>query len=206
MVLVSLCDQPDLRRLLRRAHLGHKCADIGTGPLYSFLASGSRTDGAIRYVLSGIDLVRDGYAAIVKRLVRVRCWASSHSPMLWWVRDGCSRSRPPAFFRPRTKPPFSARPSCPRGASVKRTDAVAKQVEEIIRRTHGLPASPPLSATACSTARSTRHCVPDHCPGTIPPSKGTSSLRQGADRRAQTRVSRLRCTECAPETTGCPSR
>jgi len=94
--------------------------------------------GPMRYVLTGIDRVRDGYAAIVKRLVRV---AVLGLVALVGVAVGTGwlfRVTPSGFLPAEDQGAIFGEVQLPEGASVNRTDAVAKQVEEIIRRTHGI--------------------------------------------------------------------
>jgi multidrug efflux pump len=94
--------------------------------------------GPIRYVLAGIDWVRDGYAAIVKRLVRV---AVLGLVALAGVAVGAGwlfKVTPTGFLPSEDQGAIFGEVQLPQGASVNRTDAVAKRVEEIIRNTHGI--------------------------------------------------------------------
>ncbi len=94
--------------------------------------------GPMAYVLRGIDGVRNGYAAIVRRLVRVSVlslvaiagigvgalWLSAHTPTGFLPEEDQG-----AFF-------ISAQ--LPDGASVARSSAVAERIEDVLHQTPGV--------------------------------------------------------------------
>jgi len=94
--------------------------------------------GPMRYVLAGIDLVRDGYAAIVKRLVRVAVLGLVALAGVVVGAGWLFQNTPTGFLPAEDQGAIFGEIQLPEGASVNRTDAVAKQVEEIISRTHGI--------------------------------------------------------------------
>jgi hydrophobe/amphiphile efflux-1 (HAE1) family protein len=94
--------------------------------------------GPMRYVLAGIDLVRDGYAAIVKRLVRVAVLGLVALAGVVVGAGWLFKNTPTGFLPSEDQGAIFGEVQLPEGASVNRTDAVTKQVEEIIRRTHGI--------------------------------------------------------------------
>ena len=92
--------------------------------------------GPMGCVLRGIDWVRDGYAAIVARLVRLSLvglivLAVGHAAAPAWL----SSSRRPASCRRRTRAPSSSRSSCPRAPRSTAPTTVIEQVEEIVHAT-----------------------------------------------------------------------
>jgi hydrophobe/amphiphile efflux-1 (HAE1) family protein len=94
--------------------------------------------GPMRYVLAGIDLVRDGYAAVVKRLVRVAVLGLVALAGVVVGAGWLFQNTPTGFLPSEDQGAIFGEVQLPEGASVNRTDAVTKQVEEIIRRTHGI--------------------------------------------------------------------
>ncbi len=99
---------------------------------------GQPSRGPIRYVLHGIDRVRDGYAAIVTRLVRVAAigvvvvvGVLAASALLF--------SRTPQSFLPEEdQGALFAAMRLPEGASINRTAAVVEQAEGVIRGIAGV--------------------------------------------------------------------
>jgi hydrophobe/amphiphile efflux-1 (HAE1) family protein len=88
--------------------------------------------GPIRYVLRGIDKVRDGYAAVVRRLVRVSLLSilltAGFALGIW-----TAASRTPQGFLPaEDQGAFFVQIQLPQGASVARTRAAVEQVEGIL--------------------------------------------------------------------------
>ena len=67
-----------------------------------------------------------------------RCSAWSRWPSSWRARVGCSRMTPTGFLPSEDQGAFFVEVQLPEGASVNRTDAVARRVEEIIRKTEGI--------------------------------------------------------------------
>ena len=102
------------------------------------LRPGHRSRGPMRYVLKGIDYARDGYAALVQRLVRmavvglvvlVGVAAASYLIM---------QRTPTGFLPEEDQGGFFINVQLPDAASIKRTAAVMGQVDEIVRDTPGV--------------------------------------------------------------------
>jgi len=98
-----------------------------------FLRHHGRPRGPLRWVLGGIDAVRNGYAAVVNRLLRVSILA-----VLLLIVAGIGiwllAVRTPTGFLPEEdQGAFFVAVQLPDGASVSRSRAVAKQIEGLIR-------------------------------------------------------------------------
>ena len=94
--------------------------------------------GPIRYVLSGIDKARDGYASVVRRLVRV---AALGVVVLAVVAAGTGwlfKATPTGFLPAEDQGAIFGEIVLPEGASVNRTNEVAKKIEELLRGTEGV--------------------------------------------------------------------
>jgi hydrophobic/amphiphilic exporter-1 (mainly G- bacteria), HAE1 family len=102
------------------------------------LKHGQRPSGVMRYVLRGIDRARDGYAAVVARLVRVAIVgvvvvAGTLALSAWLF------SRAPQSFLPdEDQGAIFAALRLPEGVSLNRTEEVVKQVEDIARPIPGV--------------------------------------------------------------------
>jgi HAE1 family hydrophobic/amphiphilic exporter-1 len=102
------------------------------------LKHGQRPGGPMRYVLRGIDRARDGYVAVVSRLVRVAIVgvvvvAGTLALSAWLF------SRTPQSFLPdEDQGAIFAALRLPEGVSLNRTEEVVKQVEEIARAIPGV--------------------------------------------------------------------
>jgi hydrophobe/amphiphile efflux-1 (HAE1) family protein len=94
--------------------------------------------GPIRYVLRGIDLARDGYAAVVKRLVRIAAVGIVALAVIIAGTGWLFQSTPTGFLPSEDQGAVFGEIVLPEGASVNRTDAVAQRVEEIMRATDGV--------------------------------------------------------------------
>jgi hydrophobe/amphiphile efflux-1 (HAE1) family protein len=92
--------------------------------------------GPIRYVLGAIDLARDGYAAVVKRLVRVAVLSLVVVAGFVAVNAWLFKVIPGGFLPSEDQGAFFVEAQLPEGASVNRTGVVAERVEEILR---GIP-------------------------------------------------------------------
>ncbi len=102
------------------------------------LKRGQISRGPMGYVLRGIDHVRDGYAAVVRRLVRVAILGVV-GVVVVLVGSGALFTRVPQSFLPEEdQGAFFAAMRLPEGASINRTQAVAERVEEIIRPISGV--------------------------------------------------------------------
>jgi HAE1 family hydrophobic/amphiphilic exporter-1 len=102
------------------------------------LKHGQKTSGPMRYVLRAIDRARDGYVAVVRRLVRVAIVgvgivAGTLAASAWLF------SRTPQSFLPEEdQGAIFATLRLPEGVSLNRTEAVVKQVEDIARPIPGV--------------------------------------------------------------------
>jgi len=101
-----------------------------------FLRHRPRTGGIIGGVLRGIDYARDGYAAIVRRLVRLAALAivliGAFGASIW----GMSLITPGGFLPEEDQGAFFIPVQLPDGASVARTREVVAQIEGMVR---GIP-------------------------------------------------------------------
>src|SRR5919198_1102975 len=102
------------------------------------LKHGQRTSGPMRYVLRAIDRARDGYVAVVRRLVRVAivgvvAVVGTLAASAWLF------SRTPQSFLPdEDQGAIFATLRLPEGVSLNRTEEVVKQVEDIARPIPGV--------------------------------------------------------------------
>ena len=94
--------------------------------------------GPIRYVLAGIDRARDGYASIVERLVRRAALGLVALVVVLIGAAWLFQITPTGFLPAEDQGAIFGEIVLPEGASVNRTDAVAKRVEEIIRNAKGV--------------------------------------------------------------------
>ena len=98
-----------------------------------FLRHHGRPRGPLRWVLGGIDSVRNGYAAVVRRLLRV---AVLSVVLLIAARRrhlaAGAHARRPGFLPEEDQGAFFVAVQLPDGASVSRTRAVVQQVEGLI--------------------------------------------------------------------------
>jgi hydrophobe/amphiphile efflux-1 (HAE1) family protein len=94
--------------------------------------------GPIRHVLAGIDWTRDGYAAIVRRLVRIAILGLIALAAVILAAGWLFKITPTGFLPSEDQGAVFGEIQLPEGASVNRTDAVAKRVEEIVRNTDGI--------------------------------------------------------------------
>jgi HAE1 family hydrophobic/amphiphilic exporter-1 len=103
------------------------------------LKPGAHTSrGLMRYVMGAIDWTRDGYAAIVKRLVRLAMLSLVAVAALAVATGGLFKITPTGFLPQEDQGAFFAQIALPQGASVNRTKEVARQAEEILRATPGI--------------------------------------------------------------------
>ncbi|MBV9629539.1 MAG: efflux RND transporter permease subunit [Xanthobacteraceae bacterium] len=94
--------------------------------------------GPIRYVLAGIDRARDGYASIVERLVRRAALGILALVVVLIGAGWLFQVTPTGFLPSEDQGAIFGEIVLPEGASVNRTNAVAKRVEDIIRNTKGV--------------------------------------------------------------------
>ena len=94
--------------------------------------------GPLGLVMRGIDRVRDGYGAVVARLVRVSLVSllvtAGFAAGIWFL----SLRTPQGFLPEEDQGAFFVQMQLPQGASLSRTRAAVEQVEQIIRPTPGV--------------------------------------------------------------------
>jgi hydrophobe/amphiphile efflux-1 (HAE1) family protein len=94
--------------------------------------------GPIRYVLAGIDKARDGYATLVERLVRKAAFGLIALAVVLVGAGWLFKVTPTGFLPSEDQGAVFGEIQLPEGASVNRTNAVAKRVEDIARHTEGV--------------------------------------------------------------------
>jgi hydrophobic/amphiphilic exporter-1 (mainly G- bacteria), HAE1 family len=102
------------------------------------LKHGRTSKGPMRYVLRGIDAARDGYVAVVRRLVRVSIVgvvvvAGTLAASVWLFSK-----TPQSFLPDEDQGAIFAALRLPEGVSLNRTEDVVKQVEDIARPIPGV--------------------------------------------------------------------
>jgi multidrug efflux pump len=102
------------------------------------LKRGQRTIGPMRYVLGAIDKVRDGYVAVVRRLARVAVLAMAIVAGVLAISALLFSVTPQSFLPDEDQGAIFAAVRLPEGASLNRTEAVVKQVEDIVRPVPGV--------------------------------------------------------------------
>ncbi len=100
--------------------------------------SHGRERGPMAYVRRGIDLARDGYAVIVRRLVRVAAFSLVALAGVTVANVWLFQATPTGFVPEEDQGAFFAELQLPEGASVNRTARVAEQVEELIKAVPGV--------------------------------------------------------------------
>ncbi len=96
------------------------------------LKPGGHRRGLMGYVMRGIDGVRDGYAAIVRRLVRISFLVLVLVAGAGLATGWLFKVTPTGFLPEEDQGAFMAEVQLPQGASVNRSLDVAKQIEEIL--------------------------------------------------------------------------
>jgi hydrophobic/amphiphilic exporter-1 (mainly G- bacteria), HAE1 family len=99
---------------------------------------GQSSRGPMRYVLKGIDKVRDGYAAIVTRLVRVALVGIVVIAGVLAASGFLFTKTPQSFLPEEDQGALFAAMRLPEGASVNLTGSVVTQAENIIRSVPGV--------------------------------------------------------------------
>ncbi|MBR1205193.1 MULTISPECIES: efflux RND transporter permease subunit [unclassified Bradyrhizobium] len=99
-----------------------------------FLRHGGPRRGIMGRVLGGIDWVRDGYAGVVQRLVRVAVLSLVAVLVFAGAVFGVSKITPTGFLPEEDQGAFFIAVQLPDGASVARTSEVTKQVEAILKK------------------------------------------------------------------------
>ncbi|HLG48665.1 MAG TPA: multidrug efflux RND transporter permease subunit [Reyranella sp.] len=102
------------------------------------LRRGEAGRGIMRHVLRAIDWSRDGYAAIVRRLVRISVITVIAVPVAAVAAFGVYGITPKGFLPAEDQGGFFAAMRLPEGASLNRTEAIVAEVEGIIRPIAGV--------------------------------------------------------------------
>jgi HAE1 family hydrophobic/amphiphilic exporter-1 len=102
------------------------------------LKRGPAARGPMRYVLGTIDHVRDGYVFLVRRLVRFAVFGIVAIAAVAIASIGLFQITPKGFLPSEDQGAFFAAMRLPEGASVKRTEDLVAQVENIIRPIPGV--------------------------------------------------------------------
>jgi multidrug efflux pump len=102
------------------------------------LKRGATGRGWLRYVLGGIDRTRDGYAAVVGRLVRFAVYGVVAVVIVLVATGGLFLATPQSFLPEEDQGAFFAAMRLPEGASINRTQALVEQVEDLIRPIPGV--------------------------------------------------------------------
>jgi hydrophobe/amphiphile efflux-1 (HAE1) family protein len=89
--------------------------------------------GPMRYVLGAIDYARDGYAAIVRRLVRIAFLSLVVVAGFLVLNGWLFKTIPGGFLPSEDQGAFFVEAQLPEGASVNRTAVVAERVEKILQ-------------------------------------------------------------------------
>ena len=97
-----------------------------------FLRRGQKTRGPLRYVLGGIESVRHGYVAVVRRLVRVAMIGGAVVVGALLMSAWLLNKTPKSFLPEEDQGAIFAALRLPEGASLNRTEAVVKEVEAIV--------------------------------------------------------------------------
>ena len=92
----------------------------------------------VRQILSGINATRDGYAAIVKRLVRMAVIGLVALAVIFPVTGWLFKTTPTGFLPAEDQGAIFGELVLPEGSSVNVTAEVTKQVEDIVRNTKGV--------------------------------------------------------------------
>jgi HAE1 family hydrophobic/amphiphilic exporter-1 len=94
--------------------------------------------GAMKYVLLSIDRVRDGYVAVVRRLVRMSALSLIVVAAALAGSTGILLRTPQSFLPDEDQGAFFVTMQLPEGASVNRTGALVEQIENMIRPIPGV--------------------------------------------------------------------
>src|SRR5947209_798368 len=98
----------------------------------------ARRRGPMNYVLGAIDRVRNGYVAVVRRLVRIAVLGIVVVIAVAVGSLGLFRNTPQGFLPSEDQGAFFAAMRLPEGASVNRTEELVAQVENIVRPIPGV--------------------------------------------------------------------
>ena len=98
-----------------------------------FLRHTGRRRGIMAGVLRGIDYARDGYAAIVRRLVRVSAASLALVALFGLGVFGLAKITPTSFLPEEDQGAFMIAVQLPDGASLARTSEAARTVEQLLK-------------------------------------------------------------------------
>jgi HAE1 family hydrophobic/amphiphilic exporter-1 len=102
------------------------------------LKRGEAHSGPLRRILGAIDWVRDGYVAIVRRLVRLALFGVVAAVAAGLAAFGVYRVTPQGFLPAEDQGAFFVAMRLPEGASLNRTQEIVAQVEGMIRPVPGV--------------------------------------------------------------------
>jgi hydrophobic/amphiphilic exporter-1 (mainly G- bacteria), HAE1 family len=102
------------------------------------LRRGDGNRGIMRYVLGAIDKARDGYVAVVRRLAGIAFVSLAAVALVIAVSVFVFGRTPQSFLPDEDQGAIFAALRLPEGASVNRTEAVVKQVEDIVKPIPGV--------------------------------------------------------------------
>jgi hydrophobic/amphiphilic exporter-1 (mainly G- bacteria), HAE1 family len=102
------------------------------------LKRGERSRGLMRYVLGAIDTARDGYVAVVRRLASVALLSILAVLGVIAASVFLFSKTPQSFLPEEDQGAIFAALRLPEGASLNRTEAVVKQVEDIVKPIPGV--------------------------------------------------------------------
>ena len=102
------------------------------------LKHGQTVGGPVRYVLRSINYARDGYVAVVRRLVRISILGVLVVVGALAASAWLFAKTPKSFLPDEDQGAIFAALRLPEGASINRTEGVAKQVEDIVRPIPGV--------------------------------------------------------------------
>jgi hydrophobic/amphiphilic exporter-1 (mainly G- bacteria), HAE1 family len=102
------------------------------------LKRGNGNRGFMRYVLRGIDRARDGYVGVVRRLAGVAIVALIAVGIVVAASVLLFGKTPQSFLPDEDQGAIFAALRLPEGASINRTEAVVKQVEDIVKPIPGI--------------------------------------------------------------------
>ncbi len=94
--------------------------------------------GVLGYILRGIDKARDGYAFVIRKTVRLAAFSVVLIAVVMAGAGWLFKVTPTGFLPSEDQGAVFAEVQLPEGASVNRTEAVVKRVEEIARNTPGV--------------------------------------------------------------------
>src|SRR6476659_1526985 len=102
------------------------------------LKRGQTIRGPMRYVLGGIERLRSGYVVVVSRLVRIAVLGIVLVAAVLLGAFGLFQVTPRSFLPEEDQGAIFAALRLPEGASINRTTAVVKQVEDIVKPIPGV--------------------------------------------------------------------